>query len=82
MALGGTNFSDLGVTLQEAAGEAPAVIWKWGAFVQSFIDFLIVMLVIFFIIKAMNNMKKKEEEADSGPSQEDLLTEIRDALKK
>ena len=77
--LGGTDFSDLGTELQAAAGDAPAVILKWGAFVQSFIDFLIIMLVVFIIIKVATRNKVEEEAA---PTQEDLLTDIRDLLKK
>ena len=57
----------------------------WGDFATNLIDFIIVAFVMFMIIKAINKMKKKEEpapEAPKGPSQEDLLTEIRDLLKK
>ena len=57
----------------------------WGDFVTNVIDFIIVAFVMFMIIKGINKMKKKEEpapEAPKGPSQEDLLTEIRDLLKK
>ncbi len=53
-------------------------------FYQS-IDFIIVAFVMFLIVKGINNMKKKEEpapEAPKGPSQEELLSEIRDLLKK
>ncbi len=82
VALGGVNFSDLGYKLAETGGGEKGlepIILKWGAFVQSFIDFLIIMLVVFIIIKIATRGKKKEE---AGPSQEELLTEIRDALVK
>ena len=85
VALGGVNFSDLAVTIQEAAGEVPAVMIKYGAFVQTIIDFIIVAFAIFIAVKVMNNMKKKEEAAaeEPAPSKEEvLLTEIRDLLKK
>jgi large conductance mechanosensitive channel len=53
--------------------------------IQSIIDFLIVAFCIFLIVKAANKvMKKQEEEAPeepAGPTQEELLTEIRDILK-
>ncbi len=78
VALGGTDFSSLGTELQAAAGEAPAVMLKWGAFIQSFIDFLIIMLVVFIIVKIATRNKTE----DDSPSQEDLLTDIRDLLKK
>jgi large conductance mechanosensitive channel len=82
--MGGMNFSELGYTLQAAAGDTPAVVLKYGAFIQSFIDFLILAFAIFMMIKMINNMKKKEEEAAPTPpsNEEVLLTEIRDALRK
>ncbi len=80
--MGGMDFSELGYTLQAAAGDTPAVILKYGAFVQSFIDFLILAFAIFMMIKMINSMKKKEEAAPTPPSNEEvLLTEIRDALR-
>ena len=57
----------------------------WGDFLTNLIDFIIVAFVMFIIVKAVNKMKKKEEPtpaAPKGPSQEDLLAEIRDLLKK
>ncbi len=62
-----------------------AVFADIGAFVTALISFIIVAFVMFMIIKGMNNAMKEEEEApaeDPGPSQEDLLTEIRDLLAK
>ncbi len=80
--LGGVNFSDLGVVIQKS----PEVVLKYGAFVQTFIDFIIVAAVIFIIIKMMNKAKnavvEEEKEEPAGPTTEELLTEIRDALKK
>ena len=83
--MGGVNFSDLAVTLQEATGGAEAVLLKYGVFIQSVVDFIIIAFAIFMVVKAMNSMKADEEEepeADPGPSEKDLLTEIRDALAK
>ncbi len=83
--MGGVDFADLAVTIQEAAGEVPAVAIKYGAFVQTIADFIIVALAIFMAVKVMNNLKKKEEEAPKDPpkpsNEEVLLTEIRDLLK-
>jgi large conductance mechanosensitive channel len=63
----------------------PAVDWRYGAFIQKVITFLIVGVCMFFLIKGMNTlMRKKKEEpkpAELTPS-EKLLTEIRDAVKK
>ena len=84
--LGGVNFTDLSYTIQEAIGEAPAVAIKYGAFIQTIVDFTIVAFAIFIAVKVMNNLKKKEQEApaeEPKPSNEELLlTEIRDLLKK
>lgn len=82
VALGGVNFADLGYKLAETGGGekgAEPIMLKWGAFVQSFIDFLIIMAVVFIIVKIATRNKVEEE---PGPSQEDLLTEIRDTLQK
>jgi len=57
----------------------------YGEFITNVIDFIIVAFVMFLIVKAVNRLKRKEEEAPAppaGPSQEDLLTEIRDLLAK
>lgn len=82
--MGGTDFSNLGLVLKEASGDKEAVMLKYGAFLQTAIDFLIVAFAIFMMVKAINSLKRQEEEkpADPEPSAEEkLLTEIRDALK-
>lgn len=79
-----------GVAQKDADGniitETGPLYLKYGAFLDSGIKFLILMAVVFMIIKAVNTAKKAagmvEEEAPSGPSDNDLLTEIRDALVK
>jgi large conductance mechanosensitive channel len=106
---GGVDFKDLSVTIQKAvpevlneAGEViePAVVevvWKYGAFIQQVIDFLIIAMSVFVMIKLINKLstlrKKEEEEAAPEPEptpepepeptkEELLLTEIRDLLKQ
>ena len=82
VAMGGVNFADLGYKLAETGGGEKGlepIMLKYGAFIQSFIDFLIIMLVVFIIVKIATRNNVGEE---AGPSQEDLLTEIRDALQK
>ncbi|MEL0455383.1 large conductance mechanosensitive channel protein MscL [Flavobacteriaceae bacterium SZ-1-7] len=72
-------------TLNDAGETVGEVAVLWGDFLTNVIDFIIVAFVMFLIIKGINKMKKKEEpapEAPKGPSQEDLLAEIRDLLKK
>ncbi len=85
VAMGGVDFSELAVTIQEAAGDVPAVMIKYGVFIQTIVDFIIVAMAIFVAVKVINNMKKKEEEApkeEPEPTKEEvLLTEIRDLLK-
>jgi large conductance mechanosensitive channel len=87
--VGGVNFNELSVTLKDAVigpdgkEAAAAVLFKYGAFLQTIVDFLIIAFAIFVVVKVMNTLKKKEDAAPPpGPSDEvKLLTEIRDALK-
>ena len=78
---GGVDFKDLKITLAEAVGETPAVTLNYGAFVQNVFDFVIIAFSIFMMIKGINKVKKPVEEV-KGPSQEELLAELRDLLKK
>lgn len=81
--LGGVDFSDLRVTLKSAVGEDPAVTLNYGMFIQTVVDFTIVAFAIFLVVKAMNKLKRKEEAAPAAPPAEvQLLTEIRDLLKR
>ena len=87
--LGNVDFPSLKIVLQEASVAADGVVTeeiaiKWGSFVKFVLDFLIVGFVLFLLIKAANATKKKEEvpAAPAGPTAEQLLTEIRDLLKK
>ena len=59
--LGGTDFSNLAVTIQEASGEILTVAIKYGAFIQTIVDFLIVAVAIFMAVKVMNSLKQKKE---------------------
>ncbi|BDU24430.1 large conductance mechanosensitive channel protein MscL [Flavobacterium sp. GSB-24] len=57
---------------------------KYGLFLSAVINFIIVAFVLFLIIKGLNSLKKKEEPAPNqpaAPTQEELLTQIRDLLK-
>jgi large conductance mechanosensitive channel len=81
--LGGVDFSDLAVTLKAAEGDAPAVLWKYGAFLQAIVDFVIIAFAIFLVVKAMNRLQRKTEELPAPPPPEVvLLTEIRDTLRQ
>ena len=84
------DFKDVKYVLKEGvADEAGKITGEvaimYGEFLTNVIDFIIVAFVMFMVVKAVNAMKKKEEpapEAPKGPSQEELLAEIRDLLKK
>ncbi|MBT8422357.1 MAG: large-conductance mechanosensitive channel protein MscL [Gammaproteobacteria bacterium] len=90
--MGGVDFSNLFINLGDgayatlaAAEEAGAPIIKYGVFINTVLDFVIVAFAIFMAIRFMNNLKKEEEEAPAKPpepsNEEKLLIEIRDALK-
>jgi large conductance mechanosensitive channel len=81
--IGGVSFGDLAIKLREAAGGAPPVLWKYGKFLQTCLDFVIIAFAIFFAVKAINRMKREEPaKPAAAPKQEVLLEEIRDLLKK
>jgi large conductance mechanosensitive channel len=83
MLLGGVDFSDKAIVMKDAVGDVPAVAIKYGAFVNTVIDFAIIAAVIFVLVKAINKMHKKEEAAPAPPSAEVvLLTQIRDSLQR
>ncbi|MDA8572857.1 large conductance mechanosensitive channel protein MscL [Flavobacteriaceae bacterium] len=81
------DFKNLKYILQEAVVNGDGVLEgesaiMWGQFLVHTIDFIIVAFVMFLIIKGINALKRKEDEAASGPSDNALLSEIRDLLKK
>jgi large conductance mechanosensitive channel len=61
--IGGMDFSNLGITVKEAAADHAAVVIKYGMFINILIDFLIVAFAMFMIIQAVNRMVKKPETA-------------------
>lgn len=61
MLLGGVDFANLRIVLQEAAGEAPEVAIRWGAFLNTIITFVIVAFVVFWIGKVMIKEPPAEE---------------------
>lgn len=88
LAIGGIDFSDLSITLQDKVGDKEAVAINYGSFINNMISFLIIMAAVFMIIKMVNTAKakfekEKEEEAAAAPDpQLELLGEIRDLLAK
>jgi len=84
--IGGVDFKSFELVLRDAQGAAPAVVMKYGVFIQNIFDFVIVALAIFSAITLMNKLRRKEEVAPQAPAkptaEETLLTEIRDLLKQ
>jgi len=85
---GGIDFSDLRYVITPATEETAEAAIRYGSFIQSIVNFLLVAFMIFLVIKAINKMHRKKEEApapeEPAPDPEDivLLREIRDLLKK
>lgn len=88
---GGLDFADMKVVLDEAVlaadgtVEKPENAVKYGNWINAIINLVVVGFVLFMIVKAYNKTKKPKEEAPAapaGPTQEELLSEIRDLLKK
>ncbi len=85
---GGMDFASMKHVLSPEVKDAAGVVItpenavRYGAWINTLVNLVIVGFVMFMIIKAYNKMKKPVEAAPAGPSQEDLLAEIRDLLKK
>lgn len=88
---GGIDFAQMKVVLDEAVLAADGSVTKaenairWGAWVNTIVNLLIVGFVLFLMVKAYNKSKAPVEEAPAapaGPTAEELLMEIRDSLKK
>jgi large conductance mechanosensitive channel len=81
--VGGVNFSDLAVSLGTSPAGEP-VLLKYGSFLQAAFDFLIIAAAIFMAVKGINKLKTPPPPPAAAPPPADvqLLTEIRDLLKK
>jgi large conductance mechanosensitive channel len=90
--VGGVNFENLQVVIQEEVLDGTGAVVqelvaiRYGSFFQTLFDFLLIALTIFVVIKVINRMKKKAEDVKEPevptPKDIELLTEIRDLLKK
>jgi len=86
---GGIDFADMKYVLTPAVAAAdgvaavPEVAVRYGAWINTLVNLVIVGFVMFMVVKAYNKTKKPAPEAaPAGPTQEELLTQIRDLLKK
>ena len=82
-AVGGVSFNELGTTLG-VGPDGAAIVLKWGAFLQTILDFTLIALALFVAIKTINRLKREPApaEAPPPPRSEVLLEQIRDALRK
>jgi large conductance mechanosensitive channel len=69
-------------TSYAALKEAGVAVLGWGQFITVLINFIILAFVIFMIVRYANRMMKRGEETPAGPTEAELLTEIRDELRK
>lgn len=83
---GGIDFSHKIIVLKSATETTTAITLDYGSFITSLINFVIVAFAIFLVIKQLTKLIKKEAKSPSTPPKptkdQELLTEIRDALKK
>ena len=89
---GGLDFANKFIQLTEGPAGSPqtyvelkkagVAMLAYGNFITTLINFMILAFVIFLLVRAANRLIAKKEEAPAGPSEIDLLTEIRDELKK
>ena len=82
--MGGVDFKDMAVTLRAAHDGQPAVLLKYGAFIQSVFDFLLIALAIFAMVQMIQKLKRSEPlpvAVVETPKQELLLEQIRDAIR-
>ena len=85
--IGGVDFKDISVKLPAAIEGQTEVTINYGNFIQTVFDFLIVAFCVFMLVRGIQSLKKSEAAAEApaapaGPTQEELLAEIRDLLKK
>ena len=83
LAIGGVDFSKLAVVLKESADPTKVVALRYGAFLQTLFDFVIIAFAIFLVVKLINRMRATQETPAEPPAptaQEKLLAEIRDLL--
>jgi large conductance mechanosensitive channel len=86
LVIGNVNFTDLAVAIGHDA-KGKEVLWRYGAFIQTVFEFLVIALVIFLVVKGINRLKRPAPAAPDAPPPpptrtEQLLQEIKDELAK
>lgn len=66
--LGGLDFSSFAMPLKSAIGDQPAVLLRYGVFLNALIDFIIVAFAIFMVIRMMNKLRRQEEKPPAAPT--------------
>jgi large conductance mechanosensitive channel len=87
MLLGGMDFKDYKFTLKSASEGTEAVTLNYGMFIQTVLDFVIVAFAVFLLVKALNSFRRKQAQVPEAKPEvltveQQLLTEIRDSLKR
>lgn len=80
--IGNIDFSDIHIVLKAATSDEPEVAIYIGKWLNTVVSFLFVAVALFYVSKASTRNTKVQEVVPQGPTQEELLTEIRDLLKK
>lgn len=80
--IGGIDFGDLKYVIKAAEGDAPEVAINYGKWINSIINFLILSVILYYVMQVYKKLNPPAAPAPAGPTQEELLTQIRDLLKK
>lgn len=80
--VGGVDFGDLKFVLKAAEGDTPEVAINYGKWINAIINFLILSIILYYVMQVYKKLNPPAPPAPAGPTQEELLTQIRDLLKK
>lgn len=87
LVLGGVDFSDMALELKAAVGDKPAVMLRYGKFIQVVLDFTIIAFAVFMMVRTINRLEREQPaptpaEPPPPTKEQELLAEIRDLLAK
>lgn len=80
--IGGVDFGDMSLVLKAAEGDSPAVAINYGKWLNAIVNFLILSIILYYVMAVYKKINPPAPPAPVGPTQEELLTQIRDLLKK